>query len=243
MSGKNMRIMLEVHQEADPGRLPGHEDREGEEKCGIYLTKDTTPEEVDALLKILIGYKLDGNAPKEALLDRLYRKLDRRKLTLPGGICFEGEGARICPGRCSGVEDWVDIACRLRAHCSPYGRRCDLDVFFLEQDGVCYLSDVILTKYPSSDRHSRKCRSRWQIMGIEEALADGSVNVIGWQEEEFHRSLGRLYEDFEGFLNGPLQKRMEQLTGREGGRQFARAFARCFRRHKNVDQDGIRLTV
>ena len=136
----------------------------------------------------------------------------------------------------------MDIVSILKKQRSPSGWKRDLGVFFLEKDGICYLSDVRLTKYNGFRSCSRNGNVRRSV-NIEEALLDGTVSIIGWKEESFYSSLDRLEGDFKEFLNGPLQKRMEQLAGKERARQFVRAFARCFQRHKKRYKEGIELTV
>lgn len=246
MSDKNMHITVDTLDKADVAWLPERGTETGYEwKYKVDLSGSTTMHEVDALLRALIGYnnrigcnkpRLDAEAGKDALLEQLYHRMDRRELILRGGIHFEGDGEHIYTGCCCGLETWVDICRKLENHSSPWMGH-DPDVSFLEDDGICYIADVNLVSSPV-----RRQRRAMEQVWIKDALKDESVSIISWQPEEFHSLLDRLYKDFDEFLEGPLQKRMEQLT--DGwARQFVRAFARCFRKHRSPHGRTVELKL
>lgn len=245
MEEKSMHITMKIYAEAELAWLPKKQEGGGEEKYCIDLNGYASRDEVDTLLRVLASYNdsyLDTGAKKDVFLRQMHRGLDRRDLTLPGGIRFEGDGCRIYPGCCCGVEQWVYIFGELKEHQSPWMGH-NPDVSFLEKDGVCYIADTGLRRRS----FGRVIRGQYGVrgkVGVEDAICDKKIRIIGWPEQEFEALLNRLDGEFEDFLNGPLQERMEQLAG-EWARQFVRAFARCFRRHNNIKMysDSIKLIL
>ena len=237
MDDKDMFITMEVRSEADVKWLPGAKpDREYGKSDFIDLTGKTTPEEADTLLRVLISYndscnKLDREAPKEQLLRQIYHQMDKYRILVPGGIHFTGDGKHIYPGRGSGMEEWLLTAGELMER-----REIDMgfepNVMFKEKDGDCYVISLDRFEYyADSGMGSLEIEATTPKIGVEEALQNEKVTVIRYQAEEFDRLLEKLDRDFQEFLDGPLQKRMDEIAG-DYAEQFCGAFDRCFRSKK-----------
>lgn len=243
MSAKDMHITMEICHKADVIWLPQHTKEKREEKYFIDLSKETAPDEVDTLLRVLIGnndFELDKNAPKDALLDQLLLAMDRQDLTLPGGIHFEEDGYHIYPGRCSSLEQWWGIIADLEKYESPW-LGDDRDAFFLKKDNSFYIADVKpLKHFPNKRKRDDSCNAH----DILNTLHNKKIKTICFLPEEFHPLFDKLDRDFKDFLDGPLQARMEQITEKRV-RSFVRAFARCFRQTKSQShiQNGIPFII
>lgn len=244
MDSKSMHITMERFCEADVKWLPIPETNGVKRKYHIDMAGDTPPDDVDTLLRVLIAYnssyRLDSEAEKDVLLEQMCRQMDRRRLTLPGGIRFADNKQQIYPGCCSGVEEWMKTAQELEKHDSPWMGH-DPDVSFLEKDSLCYIADVKLTRHPTV-KPAKKRYGGSERVWIGDALRDENIKVITWKLEEFHSQLDKLDRDFKEFVEGPLRERMGQLSKTWAG-NFARAFARNFRYNENADNNSVKLIL
>ena len=105
-------------------------------------------------------------------------------------------------------------------------------VTFRMEDGICYVADrdLVERKYQEKVGNLRYIKTR--KLDIQSAIQDSETTVIGYQSEEFQRSLSHLENDFTEFLERVLKKRMEELAP-----EYADDFCMEFRKRYGMPAD------
>ncbi|WP_141504599.1 hypothetical protein [Paenibacillus luteus] len=81
---------------------------EAERKETIYLSKNSSVEDVVLFLTLLCGYNhLDINVEPHEVVQQL---IVQEKVAMSGGIAFEGNNKRILPSCCCGLEQWREVS-------------------------------------------------------------------------------------------------------------------------------------
>ena len=124
---------------------------------------------------------------------------------------FSDDDKRIYPGCCSGFNRWHEIKKSLRNK-KPIFMGHDPYVSFGEKEGVCYISTAYIGSYGGVKTENGKRIGRYRVTRtIEEALANERATTIGFLPDECIYCLDRLDDDFMGFVDGPLRKKIKEI--------------------------------
>lgn len=254
MNDKNMHISVDFTHDVEIPWIPisGKKSKEGLTRTerrirgSIDLSKDSPQYKINQMFRTLIAYNpwddedkdgVDANADKDVIIQQMCSEMEQRKMTLPGGIHFEGDGKHVFCGCCSGTEMWFEMVKELKNYESPWMGH-DPNVSFREVDGICYIADVNLSDEGSEMWVSTEEGPRYihQKFEIKEVVQSDQWEIIAYQPEEFHACLDKLDGEFADFVAGPLKKCMEEIAP-EYAERFCEAFVICFRREDKWDEE------